>query len=179
MLCYLQENWTITTSGGDRVRDDLERVNVVLTKEQHQRFRLYSRKYHGSVSQFLRLAGEKELDESDGADDLKLRPIYERLDKTCAFTQSIQGTVQRLEREMEFITRMRRRNDYVANHIEEFLSTVTNDLSIPEITGYLPYDQEQIVRGIEILEERFAVIRIKQVNGPSKWKIRSDSNENT
>lgn len=161
------------------MRDDLERVNVVLTKEQHQRFREYSRKYHGSVSQFLRLAGENEIDENDGVDELKLRPIFERLDKACVYIQNIQGMVQRLEREIDSNTRRRRKNDYVASHIEELLSSVTSNLSIPEMTGYLPYEQEEIIRGIETLEERFAVIRIKQINGPSKWKIRGDANENT
>lgn len=87
------------------MRDDLERVNVVLTKEQHLRFREYSRRYQGSVSQFLRLAGEKELNRNNGTEELKLRPIFEQLEKTSTNVQAIQRTLQKLEK--------RRQPDYV------------------------------------------------------------------
>ena len=161
------------------MRDNLERVTIVLGKEQHQRFKDYSKKYHSSVSQFLRFAGENELDENDGADDLKLRPIFEQLEKTSTNVQAMQRTLQKLEKEIDSITELKKRKDeYIAHHIEELLLSSGNSLSIPEITGYLPYEQEAIIRGIEKLEERFVVVRIKQVNGMSKWKIRGESNDN-
>lgn len=161
------------------MRDNLERVTIVLGKEQHQRFKDYSKKYHGSVSQFLRHAGENELDENDGVDDFKLRPIFEQLEKTSTNVQVMQRTLQKLEKEIDSIAEQKRRKDeYIANHIEELLLSSKNKLSIPEIAGYLPYEQEMIIRGIEKLEERFVIVRIKQVNGMSKWKIRGDSNDN-
>ena len=61
------------------MRDNLERVNIVLTKEQHKRFKELSKKCHGSLSQYLRLAGENEADENKYAQMLNLRPIINKI----------------------------------------------------------------------------------------------------
>ncbi|GAH98643.1 unnamed protein product [marine sediment metagenome] len=37
---------------------------------------------------------------------------------------------------------------------------------------YLPYEQSELLQGIERLEENFAVERIKRGNGLPKWGIR-------
>lgn len=161
------------------MRDNLERVTIVLGKEQHQRYKDYSKKYHSSVSQFLRHAAENEMNQDNGVEELMLRPIFERLEKTNTDVQIIQRTLQKLEKEIDSIAEQKRRKDeYIANHIEELLLSSRTKLSIPEIAGYLPYEQEAIIRGIEKLEERFIITRIKQVNGISKWMIQGDSNYN-
>ncbi len=161
------------------MRDNLERVTIVLGKEQHQRFRDYSKKYHSSMSHFLRHAGENEMDQDDKSEELKLRPLVERLEKTGAIIEVIQKTLQKLEKEIDSIAEQKRRKDeYITNHIEALLLSSRAKLSIPEIAGYLPYEQEAIIRGIEKLEERFIIKRIRQINGISKWSIRGDSNDN-
>jgi len=160
------------------MRDNLERVTIVLTKEQHRRFKEYARRYHGSLSQFLRMAGENEADENNGSDVLNLRPIIKKL-------KMIEDTVQQMD---ERLKRTESGTDYVVDKLGSKIEKVAEDiaelllhrgkLSIPEIANYLPYNQEEIISGVEKLEDKLAIVRIKQINSPSKWKIRGDKNDN-
>jgi len=160
------------------MRDNLERVTIVLTKEQHRRFKEYARRYHGSLSQFLRMAGENEADENNGSDVLNLRPIIKKL-------KMIGDTVQQMD---ERLKRTESGTDYVVDKLGSKIEKVAEDiadlllhkgkLSIPEIANYLPYNQEEIISGVEKLEDKLAIVRIKQINSPSKWKIRGDKNDN-
>ena len=71
------------------MRDNLKRVTIVLTKNQHKKYKIYARKYHGSVSQFIRLAAETAINDDIDKTDLKLRPIFERLESiTHAINQA-------------------------------------------------------------------------------------------
>lgn len=157
------------------MRDNLERVTIVLTKEQHHRFKEYARRYHGSVSQFIRLAGLNEMDDNNNTEDLRFRPITEKLEETVSMIQNIYRRLQTIERGTDFVVeRLGSKMDKIANDVEELLLSSGRMFSIPEITGYLQYEQEEIISGIEKLEERFSITRIRQINSPSKWKIRGD-----
>ena len=161
------------------MRDNLERVTIVLTKDQHLRFKEYAKRYHGSVSQFIRLAGDNEILGNSGNDDLKVRPIVEKMEKTGRLIQQIEVQLKKVERGINFVVRkIGTKEDQIAHEIAEILLSSDRSLSIPEITGYLAYKQEDVICGIEKLEERFAVTRIEQINSPSKWKIRGDFDVN-
>ena len=156
------------------IRDNLERVNIVLTKEQHRRFKEYAKKYHGSLSQFLRMAGENESDENNGADVFNLRPVIKKLETNGNIIQQIDERLKRTEKGTDYIVdKLGSKIEKIADDIEELLLH-RGKLSVPEIGNYLPYTQEEIISGIEKLEEKFAVIRVKQLNAPSKWKIRGN-----
>ena len=155
------------------MRDHLERVTIVLTKEQHQRFREYSKRCHGSLSQFLRMAAENETDENKDAYMVNFRPIIKKLEiMECLFHQ-IEGRLQKIERGTDYaIDRLGSHTEEVSEDVENLLLKKGIELSIPEIGNYLPYNQEEIISAIEKLDERFAVIKIERASGPSKWKIR-------
>lgn len=155
------------------MRDNLERVNIVLTKEQHARFKEYARRYHGSLSQFLRMAGENQIEDNNGVDDLKLRPIVEKLEKIVDSVQKIDGRLKRVEKETGFVVeKLGSKDEKVADDIERLLLEKGIKLSIPEIRNYLPYSQEEIISGMERLEMDFVVLKIPEINAPSKWIIR-------
>lgn len=155
------------------MRDNLVRVNIVLTKKQRERFKRYARRYHGSLSQFLRLAAENEIDESNEYEEMKLRPVIELLEKNGNVIQKISRTIMKVEGDVDIVAeKIAGMNDKVADDIEDLLLNRRGALSIPEIAGYLPCDQEELIRGIERLQETFAVERIGQINAPSKWMIK-------
>ena len=161
------------------MRDNLERVHVVLTKDQHQRFKEYASRFHGSVSQFIRMASENELTSNSDKEELKLRPIYDKLNQMEIIVRSIERKLLRIEKVTEYLTqRIGTRGEKIAGDIEELLLAQNYGLSIPEMKGYLPYEQEELIRGIEYLEERFAVKRQGRINAPSKWMIRGNSHDN-
>lgn len=159
--------------GGDLIRGNLRRVTIVLIKGQHTRFKEAARKYHGSLSQFLRLAGENEI-RSDGRNDaLNLRPIAEKQEITADSVKEIGKKLQRVELGMEFlVNKVGCRIEKVAYDIEDLLLNKNTDLSIPEIGNYLPFEQEEIIEAMEFLEEKFLVKRIEKLNAPSKWIVR-------
>lgn len=160
------------------MRDNLERVTVVLTKEQHRRFKEYARRYHGSLSQFLRMAGENEADENNGSDVLNLRPIIKKLKMIGDTVQQVDARLKRIESGTDYVVdKLGSKIEKVAEDIAELLLH-KGKLSIPEIANYLPYNQEEIISGVEKLEDKLAIVRIKQINSPSKWKIRGDKNDN-
>jgi len=160
------------------MRDNLERVTIVLTKEQHRRFKEYARRYHGSLSQFLRMAGENEADENNGSDVLNLRPIVKKLKMVGDTVQQMDERLKRTESGTDYVVdKLGSKIEKVAEDIAELLLH-KGKLSIPEIANYLPYNQEEIISGVEKLEDKLAIVRIKQINSPSKWKIRGDKNDN-
>ena len=160
------------------MRDNLERVTIVLTKEQHQRFKEYSKRYHGSLSQFLRMAGENEADENNGSDMLNLRPIIKKLEMIGSIVQQMDERLKRTESGTNYVVdKLGSKIEKVAEDIAELLLH-KGQLSIPEMGNYLPHTQEEIISGVEKLEGKFAIIRIEQLTAPSKWKIRGDGNAN-
>ena len=159
------------------MRDNLERVTIVLTKEQHKRFKEYSRKFHGSLSQFLRLAGENETDEGKKADMFDLRPIIKKLEANGNLIQQMEDRLKKTEKGTDYIVGKLGNNvDKIADNVEELLLH-KGKLSIPEMGNYLPYTQEEIISAVERLEERFAIVSIKRLSSPSKWNIRGDDHD--
>ena len=156
------------------MRDNLERVNIVLTKEQHKRFREYAQKYHGSLSQFLRLAAENESDDND-AFMINLRPIIKKLDELEDFSHQILEKIDKIYHGAEYLVdRLGNKSGKIADDIEKLLLQKGIGLSIPEIGKYLPYKQEEIISGIEKLVDEFAIVKIERVNAPSMWRIRGE-----
>lgn len=159
------------------MRDNLERVTIVLTKEQHRRFKEYAKKFHGSLSQFLRMAGENEANRSDDADVINLRPIVKELGIIRGKVEQIDERVKRIKGEINYVVeKLGNKTEKIADDIEELLLH-KGKLSVPEMENYIPYTQEEIVSGVEKLEEKFTVVRIKRLSAPSKWKIRGDEDD--
>ena len=158
------------------MRNNLRRVTIVMTKNGHARFREASRKYHGSLSQFVRMACENAIRNDGKSDALDFRSIVEKQGDIVNSIHEIEKRLQKVELGTGFLVdRFGSDLDKVACDIEGFLLNKNASLSIPELRGYMQYEQEEIISGMEQLEERFAVERIRQVNGPSKWKIQGDS----
>lgn len=155
------------------MRDNLERVNIVLTKEQHVRFKEFARRFHGSLSQFMRMAAENQIIDDSGIDDLKLRPIVEELEKIRDSVQKINVRLRKMEKGTDFVVeKLGSKNEKVADDIERLLLEKGIKLSIPEIGNYLPYSQDEVISGMERLESDFVVSKIPEINAPSKWIIR-------
>lgn len=155
------------------MRNNLERVTIVLTKEQHQRFKELSRKTHGSLSEFIRMAGENATNKNK-TDVLTIRSIIKKLELTSDIIQQIDERLKKTENGTEYLV------DKIGNKIEKIADIIEKlllqkgELSIPEIGTYLPYTQEEIISAIERLEEKFAIVRIRRDAAPSRWKIRGD-----
>lgn len=168
------KNRSIASKGCVVMRDNLERVTIVLTKEQHQRFKEFANKCHGSLSQFLRMAGENEADDNKHTQMLNLRPIIKKLEKNSDKIKQIEEKLNRTEKGTEYIVnKIGNITDKIGDDIEKLLLHKPK-LSIPEIGTYLPYTQEEIISAIERLEEKFVVTRIRRDDAPSRWKIRGD-----
>ena len=169
------QDWTTFTKGSNTImRDNLERVNIVLTKEQHKRFKELAKKCHGSLSQYLRLAGENESDENKYAQMLNLRPIIKKLETNSEMIKQIEEKLKITEKAVEYVVdKIGNKTEKIADDIEKLLLQ-KNKLSVPEMVNYLPYSQEEIISGVENLEEKFVIEKISRPNGPSKWKIRGD-----
>jgi hypothetical protein len=161
--------------GGDAMREELIRTNIVLTREQHIRFKQYAKRYHGSLSQFLRLSAENEINDQKDTNDFHLRPIIEKIGQ-------IQQELKQLSTQLhDFKMRNAPHNDSrnsiiqsMALEAEHLLLSSDTPLTIPEINEYLSYPPEQIIQSIEWLLDRGYIERIHRVNAPSKWKIRGD-----
>jgi hypothetical protein len=165
------------------LRENLERVNIVLTKDQARRFKEFAKKYHGSRSQFLRAAAENEIGKGrNGGDtveiDSSLRPLVERL-------EVVEGSVKRIENKLEkwgngvdfLVGKSGSIIEKVADDIEQLLLKEGKELSVPDIGDFLTtYSQSEILRGFEKLEDEFAVMRVERENGVTKWKIRGEAN---
>ena len=161
------------------MRSNLKRVNIVLTREQHQKFKDFAQRYHGSVSQFLRLAAEMEIENGDVKDEVNLRPLVELMDKTYILIQEVEARLERIGKGIESI--LDDQGNWVkkvSQDIESLLYKQGKGLSIPEMANYLSYSQNELIQGIEHLDDTFAVTKIEQINSPSKWKIRGMKDDN-
>jgi predicted DNA-binding protein len=160
------------------MRGKLKRVNIVLSKEQHNRFKEYAKRYHGSLSQFLRLAGENEIDDQEDDNDFHLRPLIERQKKIQQLLEKMTHHIKKLQK-IQGVSEDFNLTDKqsIAYDIEHVLLAGETPLSIPEIMEYVSCSQEEIIGGIEWLLDRFIISRIKRINAPSKYKLRGDINE--
>lgn len=177
MECF-QKDSAFDTKGGITVREKLIRVNIVLSKEQHERFKDFAKRYHGSLSQFLRMSGENEIRDQDDNSELILRPIIERQDKTMKTLEKISQQLNKGQNNLGFgkYSNFSYRQ-LTAFEIERVLLKNELPLSVPEILEYVSYSQEEVIDGIEYLLDRGQLTRIKRINAPSKYKIRGDMNE--
>lgn len=160
------------------MRDTLIRVNIVLLKEQHKRFQEYAQRYHGSLSQFLRLAGENEIDQHEDTNEIYLRPIMEQQEK---LQQALKKINHQLKSTQDSIYQSTDFNQMkikkIALEIEEILFSSDTPLTIPEIREYISHSQDDLITGIEWLLDHGCIKRMKQINAPSKYKITGDVNE--
>lgn len=156
------------------MRDTLIRVNIILLKEQHRRFQEYARRYHGSLSQFLRLAGENEIDSQEDTQDFRLRPIMEQQEKLYQAISKIDHQLK-TSPTIQSSTLAKRNIQKVALEVEEVLLSTDASLSVPELGGYLSYSQEDLITGIEWLLDRGRIKRMKQINAPSKYRVPGDA----
>jgi len=160
------------------MRSNLIRVNIILTKEQHQRFKNYAKRYHGSLSQFLRLAAENEIDNQEDANSFYFRPMIENQEKIIKSLNVIAQQIKKIERIPSSIQDLKSfNNQSIASEIEHILLMTESPLSVPDIMEFLTYSQEEIIEGIEWLLDRCLITQIKRINAPSKYKLRGDTNE--
>lgn len=160
------------------MRKGLKRINIVLTDEQHPRFREFARRYHGSLSQLLRAAAENEIERNqNGGDtveiDATLRPLVERLEELEKTVKMVEKRLEKTGRGVDFLVdRFGDKTEKISDDIEELLLREGRELSVPDMGDFLPYSQSEILHGIEKLEDEFAVVRAERENGPTRWKIK-------
>lgn len=160
------------------MRETLIRVNIILLKEQHQRFQEYARRYHGSLSQFLRLAGENEIDQQEDSNALYLRPLLEQQEKLQQALKKINHQLKSNQGPISHSSDITQMNiKKITLEIEEILFSSDTPLSIPEIREYISHSQDDLITGIEWLLDHGRIKRMKQINAPSKYKITGDVNE--
>ena len=85
------------------MRDNLERVNIVLTKEQHKRFKKYAVRFHGSLSQFIRLAAENEINDEEKMETLYIQPVLKQMNQ---FNEKLELTRNALNSMISYLKSM-------------------------------------------------------------------------
>lgn len=163
----------------NELRDNLKRVNIILTKEEHPRFKKHAEKhYHNSLSQFARASMEIEIERHQNGGgivdiDVILRPLVERLEEVEKAVNQIANGVEKTERGVDLLVgRFGSRIEKVADDVEKLLEERGEALSVPEIGDFLPYSQDEIIRALEKLEDEFAVVRVESEKRPTRWRIR-------
>lgn len=165
----------------NELRDNLKRVNIVLTKEQIPRFYEAAKKYHSSRSQFLRMAAENEIERCQNGGgtaeiDVTLRPLVEGLEEVEKAVKRIENGLEKIDKGVNFLVgRFGSRIEKVADDIEKLLEERGEALSVPEIGDFLRYDQSELIQGTEELERNFAVKRVENEKGIPKWRIRGEA----
>jgi hypothetical protein len=155
------------------MRKKLTRVNIILSKDQHERFKEYAKRYHGSLSQFLRLAGENEIDNQEDTTDFHFRPIIELEEKNHQVIQKIEKQIKSLKTSSDFASNASHsKKAIIADGIEQILLHNENSLTVPEIQEYLSYSSEDLILGIEWLLDHKKIEQIERINAPSKWSIK-------
>ena len=156
------------------MRATLTRVNIVLLKEQHKRFQEYAQRYHGSLSQFLRLAGENEIDQQDDTNPMMFRPIMELQEKLY---QEVKKIDQQLKTSHISQSGCIDQSNIkkIALDIEGIFFSTDAPMSVPQIGDYLSYPQEDLITGVEWLLDRGRIKRMKQINAPSKYRLPGDA----
>lgn len=157
------------------MRENLKRLCIIFPKNLIQLADEHKGRYHGSRSQLLRQALIEHIDglndEEDGV--AQMRPFVEGMENLEKTVEKIERGLMKQGRGTEFLVEnLGGGAQKVARDIESLLLGKGEALSIPEMGEYLPYEQSELLRGIERLEENFAVERIKRGNGLPKWGIR-------
>ncbi len=156
------------------MRDNLERVNIVLTKEQHKRFKKYAVRFHGSLSQFIRLAAENEINDEEKMEALYIQPVLKEMNK---FNEKLDFTKKSLNSIISHLKVNTSNKKFISEEIIQLLLKHEESLSIPGMLEYLPFQQQDLIEGIEELLDTCSVREIPRPNAPSKWTIIGDRNE--
>jgi len=156
------------------MRETLIRVNIILLKDQHQRFQEYARRYHGSLSQFLRLAGENEIDKQEDTNEYYLRPVIEQQERLYQELKKI-DTQLKIDHTGQSNSIAKMNTKKIALEIEEILLSSDATLSVPEIGEYLACSQDDIITAVEWLLDHGRINRMKQINAPSKYRVPGDA----
>ncbi|KXB07756.1 hypothetical protein AKJ51_00135 [candidate division MSBL1 archaeon SCGC-AAA382A20] len=155
------------------MRDNLKKANVVLTKDLIDQIDEKKNHHHGSRSQLIRQALAEYFDGNPESDTkLCLKPIRKKLESVGDSIDEIQNELQWFDKKIDAIT-SREMIRKVSEDIEKLLLEKEEPLSVPDIGEHLPYEQNELLRGVEILEDRFTVVRVEQGKLP-KWKIRGN-----
>lgn len=155
------------------MRDNLERANIVLTEDLIDQIDEKKDHHHGSRSQLVRQALTEYFDGNAETDlELRLKPIRKKLEGVGKSVGEVQNRLKWLEKKIDSKAR-REMVRKVSEDIEKLLLEKGKPLSIPDMGEHLPYEQNELLRGVEILEDKFLVVRMEQGKLP-KWKIRGD-----
>ena len=164
------------------MRDNLKRVNIVLTKEQIPRFREAAKRCHGSVSQFLRMAAENELERGRNGGgtaeiDVALRPLVDRLENLEKAVERIENKVVKNEKGIDFLVDMYGgRIEKVARDVKRLFEERGGELSVPDMGDFLPYGQDELIKAVEKLEDDdFMLVRVEHEKGITKWRLRGEA----
>lgn len=159
------------------MRDDLKRVNIVLTKDLLKQMDEEKDSHHGSRSQLIRQALFEYFDGLNGGDGSEGEEHMRSLFREVRELESeIKKIGEKVNREIGSTSDGRSDIREVAEDVESLLLEVDEPLSIPEMGEYLPYEQKQLLQGVERLEDTLKVKRLEQGNGLTKWAIRGYKN---
>ena len=160
------------------MRKDLERVDIVLQRVEHERYKEFAKKHAISVSQLarqgLKMAVEEYQNGNGGSDPADLRPIFEELEKMREMREQDSEKLEEIKRSVStFEKRSFTDIEKVADAVEEVLEREKKPLSIPEMEELLPtYKDREIILAVEKLEDDFVARRIEPEDGLPKWEIR-------
>ncbi|KXB08199.1 hypothetical protein AKJ58_00595 [candidate division MSBL1 archaeon SCGC-AAA385D11] len=157
------------------MRDNLKRVCIIFPEDLIQLADEYKNKYHGSRSQLLREALIEYVERLEKEEDerAEMRPLVRKLEDLGKSVERIDNKVGKFRSEAEFSSGgSQKGTPKLASEIERLLLEKGEALTVPEMGEYLPYEQEELIEGVEWLEENFAVERIEPKNVLTKWRIR-------
>jgi hypothetical protein len=146
------------------MRDKLTRVNIILSKEQHDRFKHYAKRYHGSLSQLLRVSAENEMDRQEENTVMYLRSLIEGQSKLQQHMEHMKNNTTKKETSNTIPT--------TAREIRSILMSSETPLSIPDLTDYMNIPPEEMITAIEWLLDHCIITTIQRTNAPSQYKIR-------
>lgn len=154
------------------MRDNLKRVCIVFPEDLIELADEYKNRYHGSRSQLLREALIEYVDglEEEEDEEDEMRPLVRRMEGLEKSVEKASSKVTKQVKEIGSLQRGTSRK--VAGDIEDLLLEKGGGLTIPDMGDYLPYDQNELIEGVERLEEVFAVERIEPENSLPEWRIR-------
>lgn len=157
------------------MRENLKRVSVVLPENLIQLADEYKDMYHGSRSQLLREALVEYVEgiEEEKQDRSEMRPLVRRLESLKKSVKNLDEEVTNHREEIKSILEASENsNQRATEDIKRLLLEKSEGLTILDMGEYLNYTQEELIEGVEALEEAFLVERVESKSGLPKWRIR-------
>lgn len=158
----------------------MKRVCIVFPEDLIQLADEHKDRYHGSRSQLLREALIEYVDrlEEEENERDEMRPLVRRLERLEKSIERVAEKVSKYRGEIEYLSgHFQDRARRVAEDIESLLLEEGEGLTIPDMGEYLPHEQNELIEGVEMLEETFKVKRIESENSLPKWRIRGCGRE--